>query len=243
MRTGVLADSNAKRFEPMDVVSHERHLGVPHIVTHSKVTRKRKQGYRATPRPRSPYLTHFELSQLMNPENPRLGLEPFSSHMDATQTIRPPYFFRLKVNDFLSKYPEYVNRAILDETAYWFRVTGLNPSKYLVQSARRPLHNIVEQAAQEMPDRRKNLEQAYNESMRLLLGESGANQNPSIKQEQRSSIKKSGVSGNTDARAARMKASGKAAKQERTEQARAEEPDAEFLDSHYAEASGSNTGY
>ena len=31
MRTGVLADSNAKHFQPMDFVSHERHLGLPHI--------------------------------------------------------------------------------------------------------------------------------------------------------------------------------------------------------------------
>ena len=89
MRTGVLADSNNSFFQPMDHVSHERHLGLPHIAKHTRTTRKRKQGYRSTPRPRAPYMAHYELAQLMNPENPRESLEAFSTHMEASQRPDP----------------------------------------------------------------------------------------------------------------------------------------------------------
>ena len=93
MRTGVLADSNAKHFQPMDIVSHERHLGLPHIPKTTHKTRRRKTGYRSTPRPRAPYMAHYELAQLMNPENPRESLDAFSTHMEAAQRPNPPASF------------------------------------------------------------------------------------------------------------------------------------------------------
>ena len=128
MRTGVLADSNAKHFQPMDFVSHERHLGLPHIEKTGKKTRKRKQGYRSTPRPRVPYITHWELAQLMNPENPREALPAFSTHMEASQRPSPPASFQMLVEAFKNDNPSYVSthrdKMLLDETAYFCKKRG-----------------------------------------------------------------------------------------------------------------------
>ena len=134
MRTGVLADSNNSFFQPMDHVSHERHLGVAHIAKHTRTTRKRKQGYRSTTRPRAPYMAHYELAQLMNPENPRGSLEAFSTHMEASQRPNPPASFKMLVENFKRDNPSYVSRhrdkMLLDETAYFLQKTGLNPDSY-----------------------------------------------------------------------------------------------------------------
>ena len=183
MRTGVLADSNAKHFQPMDFVSHERHLGLPHIEKSSHKTRKRKTGYRATPRPRAPYMAHWELAQLMNPENPRLSLEAFSTHMEASLRPNPPASFKQVVEDFKRDHPSYVSRhrdkMLLDETAYFLQKTGLNPDSYfqtkfgnLSRTIAKPLHIIYERTVeQEDQSRQADLEAAYIESMRLLLNE------------------------------------------------------------------------
>ena len=183
MRTGVLADSNAKHFQPVDFVSHERHLGLPHIPKTTHKTRKRKTGYRSTPRPRAPYMAHFELAQLMNPENPRESLEAFSTHMEAAQRPNPPASFRKVVEDFKRDNPSYVSRhrdkMLLDETAYFLGKTGLDPDSYfqtqfgnLSKSITKPLHVILERAVEkEDPSRQTELETAYEESIRLLLNE------------------------------------------------------------------------
>ena len=183
MRTGVLADSNAKHFQPMDFVSHERHLGLPHIEKTAHKTRKRKQGYRSTPRPRAPYMAHFELAQLMNPESPRESLEAFSTHMEAAQRPNPPASFRKVVEDFKRDNPSYVSRhrdkMLLDETAYFLGKTGLDPDSYfqtkfgnLSRTIAKPLHIIYERAVEkEDQTRQAELEAAYEESMRLLLNE------------------------------------------------------------------------
>ena len=131
MRTGVLADSNNSFFQPMDHVSHERHLGVAHIAKHTRTTRKRKQGYRSTPRPRAPYMAHYELAQLLNPENPRGSLEAFSTHMEASQRPNPPASFKMLVEDFKRDNPSYVSRhrdkMLLDETAYFLQKNWAQP--------------------------------------------------------------------------------------------------------------------
>ena len=183
MRTGVLADSNAKHFQPMDIISHERHLGLPHIEKTTHKTRKRKQGYRSTPRPRAPYMAHYELAQLMNPENPREALPGFSTHMEASQRPNPPASFKQVVEDFKRNYPSYVSRhrdkMLLDETAYFLQKTGLNPDTYfqtkfgnLSRTIAKPLHIIYERAVEkEDQSRQADLEAAYIESMRLLLNE------------------------------------------------------------------------
>ena len=183
MRTGVLADSNAKHFQPMDFVSHERHLGLPHIEKTAHKTRRRKTGYRATPRPRAPYMAHWELAQLMNPENPRLSLEAFSTHMEASLRPNPPVSFRKVVEDFKRDNPSYVSRhrdkMLLDETAYFLGKTGLNPDSYfqtkfgnLSRTISKPLHIIYERAVeQEDQSMQAMLEAAYEESMKLLLNE------------------------------------------------------------------------
>ena len=149
MRTGVLADSEAKHFFPMDQIAHERHLGVPHIAKHTRTTRKRKQGYRVTQRPRAPYMAHHELAQLMNPDNVKESLPAFETHMFASMRPRPPASFRNTVENFKRKHPDFANRAVLEESAYWFETTKLDPMNYylsLPKSARRPLHIIVEEA-------------------------------------------------------------------------------------------------
>ena len=238
MRTGVLADSEAKHFFPMDYIAHERHLGVPHIVKHTRTTRKRKQGYRVTPRPRAPYLAHWELSQLFNPDNVRESLPAFSTHMEATQRPRPPHHFKTRVADFKRQFPELANKAILDETAYFFETTGLNPLPFFSQprSTRKPLHIIVEEAVgREGLSMQAELERAYNEAMRLLLSEESAEVRlePQVKVE----MLPDGVPSKTDSRFEKAQASGKKARQQRAEAARAEVPDADFFDSHFAEAS------
>lgn len=240
MRTGVLADSEAKHFFPMDQIAHERHLGVPHIAKHTRTTRKRKQGYRVTPRPRAPYMAHHELAQLMNPDNVRESLPAFSTHMHATMRPRPPHHFKTRVADFKRQFPDLANRAILDETAYFFASTGLDPMQYLSlpKSTRKPLHIIVEEAVgREGLSMQAELERAYNEAMRLLLSEADAEVRlePQVKVE----MLPDGVPSKTDARAARAQASGKKARQQRAEAARAEVPDADFFDSHFAEAASS----
>ena len=111
MRTGVLSDSNAKHFQPMDFVSHERHLGLPHIEKTAHKTRKRKQGYRSTPRPRAPYIAHFELAQLMNPENPKKSIEAFSTHMETSQ--RP---IHLHLSSKWSKLLNVITRVMFRDT-------------------------------------------------------------------------------------------------------------------------------
>jgi hypothetical protein len=219
MRTGVLADSEAKHFFPMDQIAHERHLGVAHIVKHTRTTRKRKQGYRVTPRPRAPYIAHWELAQLMNPDNVRESLPAFSTHMDATMRPRPPHHFKTRVADFKRQYPELANRAILDETAYFFASTGLSPMPFfsLPRSARKPLHIIVEEAIA-FEGRADELESAYNEAMRLLLSEADAEVRlePQVKVE----MEPDGVPSKTDARFEKAQASGKKAREEKVNEMR-----------------------
>ena len=183
MRTGVLADSNAKHFQPMDFVSNERHLGLPHIEKTAHKTRKRKTGYRATPRPRAPYMAHWELAQLLNSENPRESLEAFEVHRLASQMPKPPASFRMLVEQFKEDHPSFVSshhdKLLLPETAYFLQKSGLDVNNYfltkhgnLSKSIARPLHTIYEKAvAQEDQSRQAELEAAYEESMRLLLNE------------------------------------------------------------------------
>ena len=186
MRTGVLADSNNSFFHPMDSLSHERHLGLPHIPKTTHKTRKRKTGYRSTPRPRAPYMAHFELAQLMNPENPRESLEAFSTHMEAAQRPNPPASFKQMVEDFKRDNPSYVSRhrdkMLLDESAYFLQKTGLNPDSYfqtkygnLSRTIAKPLHIIYERAVEkEDQSRQADLETAYEEAMKLLMNEPSA---------------------------------------------------------------------
>ena len=219
MRTGVLADSEAKHFFPMDQIAHERHLGVPHIAKHTRTTRKRKQGYRVTPPARAPYLAHWELSQLMNPENVREALPAFSTHMEATQRPRPPHHFKTRVANFRRQFPDLANRAILDETAYFFASTGLDPLPFFSQprSTRKPLHNIVEEAIA-FEGRADELEGVYNEAMRLLLSEADAQVKlePQVKVE----MEPDGVPSKTDARFEKAQASGKKAREEKVNEMR-----------------------
>ena len=224
MRTGVLADSEAKHFFPMDHVAHARHLGVPHIAKHTRTTRKRKQGYRVTPRPRAPYMAHHELAQLMNPDNVKEALPAFETHMRASMRPRPPAFFRNTVEDFKRKHPDLANRAILDESAYWFETTGLDPMLFFSQprSTRKPLHIIVEEAIA-LEGRADELESAYNETMRLLLSDkvtAGIDVEAKDEVKKEPGIKGDGVPSGTDARFERAEAAGREARQEKVNQAR-----------------------
>ena len=221
MRTGVLADSEAKHFFPMDLLTHERHLGVAHIPKHTRTTRKRKQGYRVTPRPRAPYMAHWELAQLMNPDNVRESLPAFETHMAAAMRPRPPHYFKNKVADFKRENP---GLLVHDEVAYFFATTGLSPNTYLQgfqKSGTRPLRVIYEEAMGTEAGRHAELTEAYEESMRLLLSE----QIPAdgrVKTEPTVEVKlePDGVPSQTDARFERAEAAGREARQEKVNQAR-----------------------
>ena len=65
----------------------------------SKVKAKLDEEYRSTPRPRAPYMAHYELAQLMNPENPRGSLEAFSTQVS-------PRFPRLELKEALQVAPQ-----------------------------------------------------------------------------------------------------------------------------------------
>ena len=183
MRFGVLADDQNNFFQPMDHTAHERHLGLPHIVKHKRNTRKRKQGYRSTPRPRAPYMTHWELAQLLNVENPREALPAFEVHRLASQMPKPPASFRMLVEQFKEDNPSFVSshhdKLLLPESAYFLQKSGLDVNNYfltkhgnLSKSIAKPLHIIYEKAvAKEDQSRQAELEAAYEESMRLLLSE------------------------------------------------------------------------
>ena len=182
MRTGVLADDKNDFFEPQDHIAHERHLGLPHIPKTTHKTRKRKQGYRNTPRPRAPYMTHWELAQLMNSENPRESLEAFEVHRKASQMPKPPASFRMLVEQFKEDHPSFVSshhdKLLLPETAYFLQKSGLDPGNYFItkhgnlsRTITKPLHTIYEKVVEQEPSRAQDLEEIYAESMRLLLEE------------------------------------------------------------------------
>ena len=117
-------------------------------------------------------MAHYELAQLMNPENPRESLDAFSTHMEASQRPNPPASFKQVVEAFKNDNPSYVSthkdKRILDETAYFLQKTKLDPDSYfqtqfgnLSKSIAKPLHIILERAvAQEVPSRQAELENA-----------------------------------------------------------------------------------
>ena len=162
----------------------------------------------------------------MNPDNVREALPAFSTHMFASMRPRPPAFFRNKVEDFKRKFPSLANRAILDETAYWFETTGLDPMPFFSQprSARKPLHIIVEEAIA-LEGRADELESAYSESMRLLLSDrvtSGFDVEPKVEVK----LEPDGVPSQKGTRKGRAQATSKQARQQRLQEARGEIPDA-----------------
>ncbi len=154
MRTGVLADANAMQYQPLPFLANERHFGLPHIEKHTKRTRHRKTGYRPTPRPRAPYLAHYELAQLMNPLNPKQHIEAFGLQMQAAVAPKPSTTFRGVVEQFRAANPSF--SMMRDETAYFMQALGYSPddSRYGFIDAigRRqrqrmrdqPLHNLYE---------------------------------------------------------------------------------------------------
>jgi len=86
--------------------------------------------------------------------------------------------------------------------------------------------------------RADELESNYDETMRLYIEDGlAAGINLNVKEEVKVELEPDGVPSQTGARAARAQASGKQARQQRIEEARAEIPDDEFYDSHFAEAS------
>ena len=135
-------------------------------------------------------MAHYELAQLMNPENPREALPGFSTHMEAAQRPNPPASFKQVVETFKRDNPSYVSshrdKLLLDETAYFLQKTGLNPDSYfqtqfgnLSKSITKPLHIILERAVEkEDPSRSSELETAYEESIRLLLNEPSQESSP-----------------------------------------------------------------
>ena len=182
MRTGVLADDKASFFEPMNHVAHERHLGLPHIVKHKRNTRKRKQGYRSTTRPQAAYMAHYELAQLLNPDNPREALDGFQIHRTAAETPKPTASFRMLVEQFHDENPSFRaakrGKVMLPETAYFMQKSGLDPNDYFLtphnnvsSKIASPLRVILETAVQANPDRSAELQQNYEEAVKLLLNE------------------------------------------------------------------------
>jgi hypothetical protein len=87
------------------------------------------------------------------------------------------------------------------------------------RSTRKPLHIIVEEAIA-LEGRADELESAYNESMRLLLSESGFDVEPKVEVKEEPGIKADGVPSQTDARFERAEAAGSQARQEKINQAR-----------------------
>ena len=126
MRTGVLSDANAKMFEPLPFIANERHFGQPHIHKTTKRTKKRKQGYANTHRPRTPYIAHHELAQLIDPLNPRKHLDVFEQHMEMALFPKPPKSFDTYVSQFREMHPRF--NELRDEAAFMFQKLNLDPN-------------------------------------------------------------------------------------------------------------------
>ena len=128
-------------------------------------------------------MTHWELAQLLNVENPREALPAFEVHRLASQMPKPPASFRMLVEQFKEDNPSFVSshhdKLLLPESAYFLQKSGLDVNNYfltkhgnLSKSIAKPLHIIYEKAvAKEDQSRQAELEAAYEESMRLLLNE------------------------------------------------------------------------
>ena len=126
MRTGVLSDTNAKMFEPLPFIANERHFGQPHVHKTTKRTRKRKQGYANTHRPRTPYIAHHELAQLIDPLNPRKHLDVFEQHMEMALFPKPPKSFDTYVSQFREMHPRF--NELRDEAAFMMQKLNLDPN-------------------------------------------------------------------------------------------------------------------
>ena len=125
MRSGVLSDSQAAKYEPLPFIANERHFAVAHVHKTSRVTKHRKDDLRPTFRPRAAYLAHYEYSQLMNPLNPTQHMEAFATQMEAAIDPQPTQSYKSIVEEFRRTHPSHAQ--VRDESAYYMQTLGISP--------------------------------------------------------------------------------------------------------------------
>ena len=157
MRGGVLADSEARMFFPQDLVTHERHFGVPHLQKHGRFLRKRKSG-RPGPqikRPTAPYMDHYQLAQLFDPLNPKPHAEALAVDATKKQSPRPTLGMQAVVEDYMQQHSEVMLPSnfglVLPEVAYFLHKAGLPPSKFLTTEPNQSLVSVFQEVASTLP--------------------------------------------------------------------------------------------
>ena len=159
MRGGVLADSEARMFFPQDLVTHERHFGVPHLQKHGRFLRKRKSGRPGpqTKRPTAPYIDHYQLAQLFDPLNPKPHAEALAVDATKKQSPRPTLGVKAVVEDYMKQHDGAANMLpsnfglVLPEVAYFLHKAGLPPSKFLTTEPNQSLVSVFQEVASTRP--------------------------------------------------------------------------------------------
>ena len=128
MRTGVLSDSQAAKYEPLPFIANERHFAVAHVHKTTRVTKHRKDDAKPTIRPRAAYLAHYEYSQLMNPLNPTQHMEAFAAQMEAAIDPKPTQSYKQVVQDFRQQYSSF--SAFSNESAYMLQRLGISSDQH-----------------------------------------------------------------------------------------------------------------
>ena len=185
MRKGILSDKNNHVFEPSSPLVNEILFGNLSVdPTHEMVLKKRKYGYKSTPRPPAPYLAHHELSQILSPTHGQQHHEAFAAHAKTVHAKQEYNTFRGLVEKFYENNSSFkFKRRTLPETAFLFEKMGLNPDFFNTNfnnpsetKTKKPLHQLYPEilnkivSTEQIPE----LERTFDEAMRNLLADEQA---------------------------------------------------------------------
>lgn len=107
MRTGILSDDNAKRYQPLPQTMHDQYFVRPHLHTHGLYVKPTKKGRaRSTTRSLAPATTIHAYAQLLNPMNVVPFVESFGNRLDAAPTYEPPVQFHTTVAEYNRTFPK-----------------------------------------------------------------------------------------------------------------------------------------
>ena len=188
MRTGVLSDDNAKRYQPLPQTMHDQYFVLPHLHTHGLYVKPMKKGrVRSTTRSLAPATTIHAYAQLLNPMNVVPFVESFGNRLDAVPTYEPPVQFHTTVAEYNRTFPaKYSTSAgMRPETAYfvrevqtqtghrvdlsnYFATRNGNPSPALMKTV--PLTQVFQDeynAVTTSQSKKDAMKSAYDESLRM----------------------------------------------------------------------------
>lgn len=107
MRTGVLADDQAKRYQPLPQTTHDEHFMRPHLHAHGRYVKRTKGGrVRTSTRSLAPSTTIHGYAQLLNPMNVVPFVESFGNRLDPPLPFEPPIQFNTIVSEYNRTFPK-----------------------------------------------------------------------------------------------------------------------------------------